>query len=129
MKTRAERSNTMAIIRNNKDQLYSYTYTDEVRTVDGEIDEETGEPEQVEITVRLYTIRYNGEMHFANEVFHLSDDQKKLASNYAQNLSVFLHDGCYQVLSSTEFSGVGLSICESCNSKGPICETPRLFQR
>lgn len=99
----------LAIIRNNKDQLYSYTYTDEVRTVDGEIDEETGEPEQVEITVRLYTIRYNGEMHFANEVFHLSDDQKKLASNYAQNLSVFLHDGCYQVLSSTEFSGVGFS--------------------
>ncbi len=103
------REDLESILLDNKDELYSYTYTDETRTVDGEIDEETGEPEQIDITVRLYTIRYNGEMHFANEVFHLGDDQKKLASNYAQNLSMLLHDGCYQVLSATEFSGIGYS--------------------
>ena len=58
---------------------------------------------------RVYTITYNGEGYFADEVFLLTDEQKDLADNYAQNLSVFLGDGSYQVLSSTEFSAMGLS--------------------
>ena len=98
-----------AIVQANKEKLYSFTYEDEVRYADGGIDEETGEPIVIEYTVRCYKIKYNGEIHFANEVFHLNDEQKKLASNYAQNLSVLLHDGCYQVLSATEFSSLGYS--------------------
>ena len=73
----------------NKDKLYSFTYTDE--------------------TIRVYTISYNGEAYFADQVFHLSDDQKLLASQYAQNLTVLLGDGVYQGLSETEFSALGLS--------------------
>lgn len=43
------------------------------------------------------------------QVFYLSDDQKLLASQYAQNLTVLLGDGVYQGLSETEFSAMGLS--------------------
>lgn len=45
----------------------------------------------------------------ADQVFYLSDDQKLLASQYAQNLTVLLGDGVYQGLSETEFSAMGLS--------------------
>ena len=34
--------------------------------------------------------------YFADQIFHLSDDQKELADNYAQNLSLFLGDGMFQ---------------------------------
>lgn len=44
----------------------------------------------------IYTIRYNGEDYFADEVFHLSNAQKSLAGLYAQNLSLFLGDGMLQ---------------------------------
>ena len=56
----------------------------------------------------MYEIIYNGEAYFADEVFALSDDQKNLASNYAQNLSVFLSDGVYQALSETDFAQMGI---------------------
>ena len=98
-----------AVLRANQSELYSFTYTDETRYVDGEIDPETNEPEQVPVTVRVYEVQYNGEAHFQDHVFRLSDDQKLLASSYAQNLSVLLSDGMYQVLSSTEFSSMGIS--------------------
>lgn len=39
---------------------------------------------------------YQGEAYFADQIFHLSDDQKELADNYAQNLSLFLGDGMFQ---------------------------------
>ena len=98
-----------AVLRSNQGELYSFTYTDETRYVDGEIDPETNEPEQVPVTVRVYEVQYNGEAHFQDHVFRLSDDQKLLASSYAQNLSVLLSDGMYQVLSSTDFSSMGVS--------------------
>ena len=98
-----------AVLRANQGELYSFTYTDETRYVDGEIDPDTNEPEQVPVTVRVYEVQYNGEAHFQDHVFQLSDDQKLLASSYAQNLSVLLSDGMYQVLSSTEFSSMGVS--------------------
>lgn len=44
------------------------------------------------------TIVYNGEDYFADNVFHLNAEQKELANNYAQNLSVFLGDGMFQRL-------------------------------
>lgn len=102
-------SDMEAILRANQSELYSFTYADETRYVDGEIDPETNEPEQVAVTVRVYDVQYNGEAHFQDHVFHLSDDQKLLASSYAQNLSVLLGDGMYQVLSLTEFSSMGAS--------------------
>ena len=103
-----------------KDQLYSYTYADSYRQVTVDLPEQEGEtggvtgavatePETVTVTVRTYTISYNGEAYFANNVFRLSDDQKLLASNYAQNLSVFLSDGMYQVLSGADYASLGAS--------------------
>ena len=102
-------SDMESILRANEDELYSFTYSDETRYVDGEIDPQTNQPEQVPVTVRVYEVQYNGEAHFLDHVFALSDDQKLLASNYAQNLSVLLGDGMYQVLSMTEFSAMGAS--------------------
>ena len=98
-----------SILRANEDELYSFTYSDETRYVDGEIDPQTNQPEQVAVSVRVYEVQYNGEAHFQDHVFTLSDDQKLLASNYAQNLSSLLGDGMYQVLSMTEFSAMGAS--------------------
>ena len=98
-----------SILRTHLDKLYSFTYQDESREVEGDQDPKTGKATTKTITVRVYTITYNGEGYFADEVFQLSDDQKELSNNYAQNLSVFLGDGSYQVLSSTEFSAMGLS--------------------
>lgn len=97
-------SDLVSVLLASKEKLYSYTYEDEERTVDGEIDEETGEAEQIEITVRVYTIQYNGEMYFSDEVFRLDDKQKALASEYTKNLTFFLNDGCYQVIPASEFS-------------------------
>ena len=98
-----------SILRANEAELYSFTYSDETRYVDGEIDPQTNQPEQVAVSVRIYEVQYNGEAHFQDHVFALSDDQKLLASNYAQNLSILLGDGMYQVLSMTEFSAMGAS--------------------
>jgi len=112
----------ISILQDHKSTLYSYTYTDETELVEVEPEpapegaeseevEEAAEPEPeyVEVTTRKYTITYNGETFFGDEVFHLSDEQKTLASSYAQNLSLLLHDGSYQVLSATEFSSLGMS--------------------
>ena len=99
----------LTLIRDNKDKLYSFTYRDEQREVDDEPDPETHEVEKVTINVRIYTISYNGEAYFEDSIFSLTDDQKSLAVNYAQNLSVLLSDGSYQGLSDTEFSSLGVS--------------------
>lgn len=97
------------ILRAHKDKLYSFTYTDVEREVEGEPDPDTGEAETTTKKVRVYTIAYNGESYFADEIFALSDEQKDIAANYAENLSVILNDGTYQALSETEFSGPSVS--------------------
>ncbi len=51
---------------------------------------------------KIYTIVYNGEAYFEDKIFALSDEQKELAENYAQNLSVFLGDGMMQGLLPAE---------------------------
>lgn len=108
-------------LRQHIDKLYSFTYQDETRveTVEASSDkanssesdssDEDSSTTQTTISVRIYTVIYNGESYFANEIFALSDDQKSLSNNYAENLAVFLGDGSYQVLSDTEFSAMGLS--------------------
>lgn len=102
-------SDLESLLNTHLDKLYAFTYQDESREVEGEPDPETGEATTETITVRVYTITYNGESYFSDEIFHLSEEQKALSNDYAQNLSVFLDDGSYQVLSSTEFSADGLS--------------------
>ena len=44
----------------------------------------------------IYTVVYNGEAYFADEIFHLTDEQKLLATDYANNLSLFLGDSMFQ---------------------------------
>ena len=95
-------------------KLYSFTYADEVRAVSSGSDKSDsnsgGDSAKItHVTIRVYTIAYNGEAYFADQIFHLSDAQKLLASQYAQNLTVFLGDGVYQGLTETEFSAPGLS--------------------
>lgn len=102
-------SDMEAILRANQSELYSYTYSDETRYIEGETDPKTGTAKQVAVTVRVYEVQYNGEAYFQDKIFKLTDDQKLLASSYALNLSVLLGDGMYQALSATEFSGMGAS--------------------
>ncbi|TCL54364.1 C39 family peptidase [Allofournierella massiliensis] len=86
-----------AVLRENKEHLYSYTSTRENREVTIE-DPETGE-DTITIEVwMVYTIRYNGESYLADSVFSLTDEQKELAADYASNLSLFLGDGLLQNL-------------------------------
>ncbi len=107
------------ILRTHKDKLYSFSYTDELRQVVVEAEEPAvpaagteqveAESEVINQTIRVYSVSYNGEAYFSDHIFALSDDQKNLAANYAQNLSVLLSDGVYQVLSTTESSAMGIS--------------------
>ncbi|MDR0917250.1 MAG: C39 family peptidase [Oscillospiraceae bacterium] len=90
------------VLRRGKDQLYSFTRKEETRQTTVHNDE-TDEDETVSEKWMIYTVKYNGEAYFADSVFHLNDEQQQLAQNYAQNLSVFLDDGLYQYLSSSEY--------------------------
>lgn len=83
-------------LRQGKSQLYAYSRTSEQRMVDDDDPDTPDIVEQKQVTVYIYTIVYNGEGYFADSIFRLSDDQKSLASDYAQNLSVFLGDGLFQ---------------------------------
>ena len=85
------------ILRAGLTHLYSFSRTREVRTIPAE---EDGEDDTTEIWY-IYTIRYNGEAYFADTIFALTDKQKELAENYAENLSLFLGDGLFQYAPST----------------------------
>lgn len=86
------------ILRQNKDKLYSFTKTTEERTAatetsssDPDAGGETGTSTSTTETWIIYTVVYNGEDYFADTVFHLTDEQKALAADYAQNLTMFLN--------------------------------------
>lgn len=92
-------------LRQHKDKLYSYSKKTEERittvetvTVNAETGEETVTETEITETWAVYTITYNGETYFADNIFQLSDEQKILADNYAQNLSLFLGDSMFQRL-------------------------------
>ena len=79
-----------ATIRAGKSHLYSYTFKTELREVVAD-DPET--EDVVETTTELwyvYSIVYQGETYFADTIFHLTDEQKALARDYAENLNLFL---------------------------------------
>ncbi len=97
------------MLRQGKDKLYSYTKKTEERTVETvtvtvTVDTATGEEietETVTTTIEnwiVYTVVYNGESYFADEIFYLTDEQKALANDYAYNLSLFLGDSMFQGL-------------------------------
>ena len=94
--------NMKLILRGGKSHLYSFTRTSEIRTVEADDPDTPDVVETKQETWFIYTLAYNGEDYFAGQVFHLTDDQKELAGNYAQNLSLFLSDGSIQ---HTEYSG------------------------
>ena len=85
------------ILRAGFTHLYSFSRTREVRTIPAE---EDGADDTTEIWY-IYTIRYNGEAYFADTIFALTDKQKNLAKNYAENLSLFLGDGLFQYATSS----------------------------
>ena len=98
-----------ALICKAKNSFYTFTSTEETRATtvtDTVIDEKTGQVTETEREVsevwKIYTIIYNGEAYFEDKIFALSDEQKELAENYAQNLSVFLGDGMMQGLLPVE---------------------------
>lgn len=90
-----------SVMRRGKSHLYSYQRTEEIRERTVE-DPDTGEETTVSEKWMIYTITYNGEAYFADQVFALTDEQKSLASDYAQNLSLFLGDGLIQNLEGWE---------------------------
>ena len=101
------------VIRKAKDALYTFTSTEESRTTtvtETNTDPKTGKVTVTETEVteiwKIYTIVYNGETYFEDKIFALSDEQKGLAENYAQNLSVFLGDGMMQGLLPAESTGL-----------------------
>ena len=87
----------LEMLKKHHGELYTYSYRDEERIVAQPIPPKPGQEEIPQTkTVRIYTISYLGESHFADDVFHLSEEQKELAVGYAQNLTVLLGDGVYQ---------------------------------
>lgn len=87
-------SDLESTLRQHKGQLYSYSQTSEIRPIPD--NPETEVVESGSETWYIYTLSYNGESYFADHVFYLSDGQKELADDYAQNLSLFLGDGMFQ---------------------------------
>ena len=90
------------LLRTGNSYLYSFTRTSETRTVEADDPDTPDVVETKQETWYIYTLVYNGEAYFADQVFHLTDDQKGLAEDYAQNLSLFLSDGSIQ---HTQYSG------------------------
>ena len=87
------------LLRQGKGHLYSFTKVYEFQ----EVVDDDPQTEAIETRTEkwyVYTIVYNGEAYFADTIFALTDAQKELAGDYAQNLSLFLGDGMFQFTDS-----------------------------
>ena len=89
-----------ATIKNHKDKIYRYEKTEEMKTVEKTVtvvDSSTGEEKEniiiTEEKFTVYTVFYNGEDYFADNIFNLSSEQKELAKDYSENLSLYLSGG------------------------------------
>ncbi len=91
--------NLTSIVRDAKGKLFSFER--EIKTemrpeLVREFNVYTGQFEDVERMVEkqvaYYTIQYNGESYFADDVFFLTDEQKMLSNDYYDNLLVYLED-------------------------------------
>lgn len=80
------------ILRDNTDGIFTYTVqvTDHEKT-----DEETGETHTMHHYE--YTVEYTGDSYFPRNVFHLTNEQMRMAEEYAANLHLFLFDTVYLV--------------------------------
>ena len=88
--------NMKKLLRNGKSSLYSFTRTSETRVVEADDPDTEDMVETREEKWYVYTLVYNGEAYFADQVFHLTDDQKILAENMStasKQLYIFL-SGC-----------------------------------
>ena len=86
-------------LRDGMEHLYTFTRTSTTRSIPD--DPDTEDDESGTEVWYYYTIVYQGEAYLADHVFHLSAQQKELADDYAQNLSVFLGDGMFQYAGSS----------------------------
>lgn len=98
-------SDMESILNQFRGDLYSYTKKEETdtteisnTTVNTETGKETTTSSTIQKTKIIYTVVYHGEAYFADHIFHLSEEQKALADNYAENLSLFLGDSMFQKL-------------------------------
>lgn len=88
------------VITSHKDNIYNFDKTERIETlkeiittVDSVSGEEIKNIVVTEEKYIVYTVFYNGEEYFADNVFSLSSEQKELAKNYSENLSLFLSAG------------------------------------
>lgn len=86
------------IIRKNKSGLFSYDVSTEAVTmqvtieggVEGETEQATeAQTQTVTFTRHNFEIKYAGDSYFADHVFQLTDQQKKTAEAYAENMTCF----------------------------------------
>lgn len=112
-------SDMEAVLRRNKSYFYSFTRKEELRDRE-ETDPDTNEKSTVTEKWMIYTISYNGEAHFADNVFQLTDEQKELAADYAANLSLFLGDGMLQNLTAWNGNSIPSLGISGLRTAGPL---------
>ena len=111
-----------SLIRKNKDGLFSYDVATETVTMEVVVEggaegenspegNENVEPQTktVTFTRHTYTVQYAGDTYFADHVFHLTDEQKKLAQDYAENLTTFFGNAASGVAMAINLSDEVLS--------------------
>ena len=111
-----------SLIRKNKDGLFSYDVATETVTMEVVVEggaegenspegNENAEPQTktVTLTRHTYTVQYAGDAYFADHVFHLTDEQKKLAQDYAENLTTFFGNAASGVAMAINLSDEVLS--------------------
>lgn len=102
--------NLVDIVRENRDKLFKFNreLKWEMRKVlvkkynEGTRQMEEVEEDQMQL-IAYYTFVYNGESYFADEIFHLSDEQKTLAQNYYDNLILYLGDKYNLLIGNADF--------------------------
>lgn len=94
------KSDLESIVNEHRDEIYGYEKSEETRireetntTVDSETGEETETTTIISEEWTVYTVIYCGEDYFADDVFELTEEQKQLAKDYADNLNVYINNG------------------------------------
>ena len=98
--TEISESDLVSIVSDHKEKIYTYEKKEETRyreenstTVDSETGEETETTTTVSEEWVVYSVIYCGEDYFADEVFKLTKEQKRLAKDYADNLQMYINNG------------------------------------